>query len=179
MGLRRVRLAAPALVTLALAGCGGDATKDGDPCALGSATSLAGPGSLDLFGETAFFADGAMLPAGRYRVTYQDGCMKYASNQGWTIHAYASGSSGWWLVGATAADKVAMPPGTVGWNVGDGAFSTFAECVAANKALPPLELDLAGGKLGIWLQDAPYSDNVAGEGGVNPRWSLAKVGDCG
>jgi hypothetical protein len=173
-----LRLAATAAAA-ALVACGGDSATPSDPCALGSATSLATAGDLDLFGQVAYFANGDALPPGRYRVTYEDGCMKYASSQGWTIHAYANGSAGWWLVGATSSDKVVMPPGTVGWDPAAGAFTAFAECVTANRALPPLEFDFAGGKLGIWLQDSPYSDNVAGEGGRNPRWSLAKLGSCG
>jgi hypothetical protein len=30
----------------------------------------------------------------------------------------------------------------------------------------------AGGKLGIALDDNPYDDNVAGEDGRNPKWTL-------
>src|SRR5258708_7412568 len=35
----------------------------------------------DAFGATVFFAGGAGLPAGRYRVRYLDGCMKDSTNQ--------------------------------------------------------------------------------------------------
>jgi hypothetical protein len=104
--------------------------------------------------------------------------MKYSSAQDWTVHAYADGSDGWWLVGDTTADKIVMPPGTVGYLASSGAYTTFDACVAANLALPPMEFDFAGGKLGVWLQDDPYSDNVAGQDNRNPRWSLTLLGAC-
>jgi hypothetical protein len=163
---------------LAAGACGGTEKQAASECTVGTATSLATDGSLDLFGEVVSFGGGADLPAGRYRVTYVDGCMKYSSTQAWTIHAYASGSSGWWLVGASTADKVLMPPGTVGYATSNGAYAAFADCVAANLALPPAEFDFAGGPLGVWLQDSPYTDNVAGEGGRNPKWSLTLLAPC-
>jgi hypothetical protein len=134
---------------------------------------------LDLFGQVAYFVDGGSLGRGKYRVTYVDGCMKYSnSGQDWTIHAYASGSNAWWLVGATTSEKVVMPPGTVGFAASNGAFAQFADCVTANRALAPVEFDFDGGALGVWLQDSPYSDNLSGEMGRNPVWSLAKLGAC-
>jgi hypothetical protein len=111
-------------------------------------------------------------------VQYVDGCMKYASTQDWTIHAYANGSSGWWLVGATTTDKVLLPPGTVGYASTNGAFINFDDCVTANLALAPKEFDFDGGVLGVWLQDSPYSDNLAGLNGRNPAWTLTLLGAC-
>jgi len=173
---------------------GGDSTTAGDGdggggedagaddaeagCSFGTAASLATPGSLDLFGQVSYFADGGALPQGRYRVSYVDGCMKYSGSQGWTIHAYANGSIAWWLVGASTSQKYLMPPGTVGWNPADGAFTAFADCVAANLALAPTDFDFDGGVLGVWLQDSPYSDNLAGESGRNPTWNLTGLGPC-
>ena len=151
----------------------------GATCSLGTAASFATDQSLDLFGQVVYFNGGADLPAGPYRVTYVDGCMKYGGGQGWTIHAYADGSDAWWLVGATSADKVVMPPGTVGWAIGAGAYENFDDCVAANLALPPLDFTFAGGPLGVWLQDSPYSDNLSGVDGRNPKWSLTSLAPCG
>ena len=34
------------------------------------------------------------LPAGRYRVEYVDGCLKYSGSQGWSLNAYADGHDG-------------------------------------------------------------------------------------
>lgn len=156
----------------------GDAGATDAGCTFGTATSLAAPGHLDLFGQVSYFADGGALPRGRYGVAYVDGCMKYAGSQGWTIHAYADGSIAWWLVGASTSEKVVMPPGTVGYAAGAGAFSEFAACVSANLALAPVEFDFDGGVLGVWLQDSPYQDNVSGEDGRNPVWSLSRLGGC-
>jgi hypothetical protein len=147
-------------------------------CDLGSAGSFATQQSLDLFGQIVYFDNGKMLPAGHYRVQYVDGCMKYSSAQDWAVQAYADGSDAFWLVGATSANRILILPGTVGFMVGSGGFATFDECVAANLALPPEEFDFAGGPIGVWLSDSPYSDNVAGTGGRNPKWSLTLLGDC-
>jgi hypothetical protein len=38
--------------------------------------------------------------------------------------------------------------------------------------MPVVEFDFAGGKLGLWLDDAPYQDNAAGVDGRNPKWQL-------
>lgn len=149
----------------------------GTGCDYGSAASTAAASTLDLFGQITYFANGAVLPGGSYRVEYEDGCMKYSSDQGWTIHAYANGSNGWWI-GSQSGDKDVMPSGTVGYAVGAGAFGAFADCVNANLALSPVTFDHNGGQLGVWLADSPYSDNVAGESGRNPKWRLIRIGAC-
>ncbi len=155
----------------------GDDGADGS-CDLGSAASFATQQSLDLFGQIVDFDNGKALPAGRYRVQYVDGCMKYSSAQDWAVQAYADGSDAFWLVGATSADRILVLPGTVGILVGSGGFATFDECVAANLAVAPEEFDFAGGPIGVWLSDSIYSDNVAGTDGRNPKWSLTLLGDC-
>jgi hypothetical protein len=153
-----------------------DRSDDGPPtsCNPGFATSQSG----DPFGQIVDFDNGAALPAGHYRVQYVDGCMKYSAAQDWAVQAYADGSDAFWLVGATSADRIMILPGTVGFMVGSGGFATFDECVAANLALPPVRFDFAGGPLGVWLSDSPYSDNIAGADGRNPKWSLTFLGDC-
>jgi hypothetical protein len=103
--------------------------------------------------------------------------MKYGGGQGWTVNAYADGSAGWWLVGATTSDKIKVLPGTIGYAVGAGAFDQFEDCVSASKLAAPVMFTHAGGKLGVWLQDAPYSDNTAGVNDRNPVWRLQRV-DC-
>jgi hypothetical protein len=146
-----------------------------DPCDFGEASSAGTNEELNLFGQVVYFADGESLPAGRYRIEYVDGCMKYGGGQDWTIHAYANGSFGWWFVGETTAQQIVLPPGTVGYAASGGAYATFDECVAANLLLAPVEFDFVGGKLGVWLQDSPYSDNVAGVDNRNPKWSLVRL----
>jgi hypothetical protein len=129
----------------------------------------------DIFGATVFANPGAPWPAGRYRISYVDGCMKYATvGQDWSVNAYANGSDGFWLVNGTHAQLLVMP-GTVGFLVGQGGFATFDECVTANHADAPLEFDFAGGELGVWLTDSPYTDNEVGEGGRNPTWQIAST----
>jgi hypothetical protein len=125
----------------------------------------------DIFGTQLDFAGGQPLPAGHYEIRYVDGCMKYSGDQGWTVQA-EPGAYGWSLVDANG-NPVATPPGTVGYLVGQGAFSDFDDCVAANVMLPPVDFDFAGGTIALWLQDDPYYDNVAGTDGRNPTWSLA------
>ena len=129
----------------------------------------------DIFGGVARFAGGQILPAGRYRVEYVDGCLKYSGSQGWSLNAYADGHDGWWLVGETTADRIVMLPGTVGFIVGAGGFSTFGACVAENRTRAPIEFTFRGGRLGVWLADEPYDDNLSGEDRRNPTWRLIKL----
>jgi hypothetical protein len=145
-------------------------------CDFGNVTSLAGPGTLDLFGVPLYFNSGAALAPGTYRIRNTGGCMKYGAGQRWTVHAFTNGDIAWWLIGATTADQLFVPPGTFlvtpnGTNTG---YDTYAECDAANKSLAPKEFAFAGGKLGVWLKDTIYGDNTSGTGS-NPSWSLALV----
>jgi len=154
-----------------------DAGRDAG-CKIGEATSTATSTMLDLFGTPEYFNGGAPLPAGRYRITYLDGCMKYSAPQGWTVNAYASGMSCWYVIGATTADRIVVPPGTVGYIAGSGAYTNFDDCVTASLAVPPVEFAITTAQpLGIWLLDSPYSDNLAGVDGRNPRWGLESI-DC-
>jgi hypothetical protein len=150
-----------------------DRSGDERPCIDSDTSPVA-----DVFGTIARFAGGRALPPGHYRVEYVDGCMKYSVGQDWSVQAYANGTDAWWLVGDRTSDKIAMPPGTMGFLVGAGGFATFDECVAANQKVAPLEIDFRGGPLGVWLQDDPYVDNVAGENGRSPRWRLVSPGSC-
>jgi len=160
------------------AGAGGAGSPDaGAGCSYGVASSQATTSQLNLFGTPAYFNGGQPLPAGHYVITYVDGCMKYGSGQGWTVNAYADGHDGWWLVGATTGDKYVVLPGTIGYAAGSGAFDAFEDCVTASKLSAPVMFTHAGGVLGIWLQDSPYSDNSAGENDRNPAWRLDRT-DC-
>jgi hypothetical protein len=154
-------------------GAGVDASADAPidapaPCATGTVVG-------DVFGQTVDFANGAALPAGRYRVTYVDGCMKYSSSQGWTVNAYSLGAGTpdhWWFVAGGQPVTDVIPPGTVGYLPGAGAYGSFDACVQASLALPPVELTITGGPLGVWLQDDPYGDNVPGPNGRSPTWKI-------
>jgi hypothetical protein len=169
----------------------------GATCVLDAAAVVSGlPQSLaiDTTGSVEYFANGASLPAGRYRIEYVDGCMQYGGDianvmqWGWTIHTgplagnpALSGSpySGdCVLVGATSADVVAVLPGTTAPPPG---IATYADCVTSNKAKDaPLDFDFAGGKLGLFVEDLLAGDDVGGAsaGGVSPTWNLTALGAC-
>jgi hypothetical protein len=163
--------------------CGANSTCDANgqcvlnSCVIGDAENVGAAQDVNLFGQVAYFASGQPIPAGRYEVSYVDGCMKYASFQGWTINAL-SGCCEWWLVGNNTGDRKLVLPGTLGMMAGEGAFANFEDCTAANLQVPPMEFDHNGGPLGVWLADSPYSDNLPGLDGRNPRWRLTRLNDC-
>jgi hypothetical protein len=150
---------------------------DGSACSFGSAASIATSANLNLFGQIVYYEDGGAFPAGRYRASYTDGCMKYDYIFGWTVQGSGpDAGGGFWLVSKSTTDLVVKPPGIVG---GIGGYATFDECVAANLAMDlPVEFDFDGGPLGVWLDDNPYLDNVAGDNGRNPAWSLVYLQAC-
>ena len=132
----------------------------------------------DIFGATVSFAGGKPLPAGRYVLTWVDGCMRYSGNQGWTVNAYASSSPYGFTLVDGAGQVLLTPPGTSGVFPGQGAYATFPECVAANaRRDAPIVFDFAGGPLGVHLVDDPYTDNEGGPEGRNPTWRL-DTGAC-
>jgi hypothetical protein len=133
-----------------------------------------------LKGTPLYFNGGNPVPPGMYSVSYTDGCMVYGGGQGWTINAFdQTGCCNWWLVGETTADLKLLLPGTTGIMSGAGAFDQFPDCVQASKLVPPRMFNqTAAGKLGVWLRDIFYDDNVGGEGGRNPRWSLSGTLTC-
>lgn len=153
-------------------GFGLNACTHASTCALGDAVSAADSANLDLFGKISYFSNGESLPQGRYRIAYVDGCMKYAGYLPWSVNGRKSGPG--WFLGKERGDELVRLPGTV---IGDG-FPDFSACERANKALPPVEFEFGGGKLGAWLSDRPYSDNLPGEEGRNPRWTLTLLDAC-
>jgi hypothetical protein len=99
--------------------------------------------------------------------------MKYnPGNDEWSLHQSDDGRFGWWLVGETSADRIRILPGTTSRR------RAFADCVTVNRAAPEQTFDHPGGKLGIWLSDTNYTDNVAGESNRNPRWRLTRRTGC-
>ena len=155
-----------------------DATTEAGKCAIGSVSSSATSNSPSVFAAPVYFNSGADLPAGTYVVTYEDGCLKYAASQGWTVNAYSeAGCCQWWMIGDSPADMKFELPGTVGYAVGGGAYSTFNACVTASLQSTPVMFQHSGGKLGIWLKDDYYGDNIPGVSS-NPKWKLERVGPC-
>lgn len=113
-----------------------------------------------------YFAAGADLPSGRYRITYLDGCFQVTPFVfGWIAQHDVLDRGVWVVSGSTSDKRFRAPPRP-------GSHPTFQACVAAGRDSPPIDFDFGGGKLGVWLNDSPYNDNVAGEGGVNPTFRL-------
>ena len=162
-----------------VAGDAGDGTDTGDTCSFGEAVSQATAATPQTFATPVSFNGGRPIPAGRYQVSYVDGCMKYSGAQDWAVNAYdETGCCNWWIVGETTADRKIEAPGTIGFLVGQGGFQEFDACVAANRILPPKTFDHAGGRLAIWLRDEPYGDNLPGLDGRNPTWRLDRMASC-
>jgi len=152
---------------------------DEDACSLGEAMSHAAADSPDEFAVPVFLNGGVAVPAGRYRVSYVDGCMKYSGTQGWAVNAYdETGCCNWWIVGETSFDRKIEAPGTIGFLVGQGGFQDFDACVNANRAIAPRTFEHAGGRLAIWLADSPYGDNLPGLDGRNPKWRIDRLASC-
>jgi hypothetical protein len=146
-------------------------------CGLGSAASSAtneSTSTLNLFGQIVYYDDGGNLPKGRYEAKYLGGCMKYDWLFNWQVQASwpDAGGGGFWFVGDTSSDRIVMPPGVT------MSYADFDACVAANLTASPEDFEFDGGKLGIWLNDDPYTDNVAGPDGGNPRWQLTLLATC-
>jgi hypothetical protein len=154
-------------------------------CKLASGAMLPEDITVKLIDEQQYFAGGADLPAGRYRLTYLDGCFCYGepvATIGWTVHASKAAGFGCFLIGADGIPL--MPtPGTDGFTVDAGAFETYAKCVAANCNQPPLEFDHAGGKLGIARNGgtalAEFDDSDGSSmGGRGPTFRLSRLDSC-
>jgi hypothetical protein len=149
---------------------GAGPSDGGGLCDLGSAGNVGSAANPNLFGTIVYYEDGGPLPAGRYRATYVGGCMEYDFLEGWAVQAPSP--SGFWFVGDTSDNRIVQPPGLTTSN------PAFAGCVTANLAVAPAEFEFDGGKIGVWLNDNPYVDNVEGPDGGNPKWSLQLLETC-
>lgn len=156
-------------------------------CEVGAGVTLPEDLTVSLDRTVRYFAAGADVPAGRYRLSYADGCNTYGSLElgaGWTVNVSPAvpGVGNCALVGA---DGVAflVAPGTAGTLAGlDGAFADYEECVAANCSVPPVEFDHPGGKLGLLRDGVTIGalDDLGGEtrGGRNPTFRLTRIDAC-
>lgn len=132
---------------------------------------------------TSYFAGGAALPAGEYRISYEDGCWK-SGVVAWTVNL---GPEGYFVVGGDAVEPIVMAPGTEGTFAGLGAFASYADCVAANLGEPGVTFGFAGGRLGLRLQSTPEDllvmrflllEGGETQGGRSPTFRLTCVGGC-
>jgi hypothetical protein len=143
---------------------------NGGYCNIGNAGSLATTSTLNLFGDVVYYLDGGTLPPGKYRIKYTGGCMKYDFIFEW--QATAAPPNCWYVVGDTTDDRIIQAPAST------TQYADYSACVQANLATPSQDFAFDGGKLGLWLNDFPYQDNVAGEDGGNPSWSLQLLEKC-
>lgn len=159
----------------------------GEACELGGA-QLPDEVTVDVLGTPKFFVDGAALPAGRYRISYVDGCNTYGVGAGWTVHGLdLVGDLASCNVVDEAGGHVARTPGTTGifadGNSGPNtAFESYDACVAANCELGPVDFDFDGGKLAVRRDGVSVGavDDAGGEtiGGRSPTFRLSFLGPC-
>jgi hypothetical protein len=148
--------------------------------------------AVDPTGSVTYFAGGASLPAGKYRIEYLDGCLEWGPQSGgydWTVN-YQVGPLTYYLelVGSSPGDVVADLPGTIAsaFPMGDPTttgtdYTTCASCVAANRAMDaPLDFTFGGGPLGLLNSDPTPGDDVGCEttGSGGPVYPLTFLGDC-
>jgi hypothetical protein len=145
------------------------ASGDGGLCDDGAGVTLPVDLTPDIDDNAeTYFAGGASLPAGRYRISYVNGCIRYDP----TIYFWAVNGSfnfEYWIAGATTSDGIQVAPGVVSL-AGD---TSFDDCVATSQGLSA-DITFAGGKLGIYNNDFKPEDNVPGTGG-NPTWRLDRL----
>lgn len=180
-----------------------DATGDAGSNASGTAgqpeaCARARPGAapldvtvVDTNAVTYNFADGALFPAGRYRIEYIDGCRRYDNTAAWTLHASlvaaglsSEGRGGCYLI-MSNDQAVELAPGTAGVVVGEGpdplgAYGSYEECVAANRMQAPRDLTLSAGAIGIMNAGDSSPDKTTGEaiGRRSPTYRLTRLDAC-
>jgi hypothetical protein len=149
----------------------GGPTDAGSPCSPDAALVPPEDVTPDYLDNTVkYFGGGAPLPAGRYRLAYVSGCVKYNGYSNFTVNGQSTFE--YWLVGASASDQLYVAPGTVAPGIPFG-YPVLSDCVSANQALPPLDFDFAGGPLGMYNNDFQPSDNVIDPTGGAPTWRLS------
>jgi hypothetical protein len=163
-----------------------ECSPSGPTCQVGSGIVLPEDLTVDVPGASVrYFAGGAALPAGRYRLTYVDGCNTYGIGIGWTVHGGRTvlGVFSCSLIGDDG-NAFAFTPGTELYpDAGIGEVYVYADCVAANCSQAPLDFDFAGGRLGI-LRDGGgvlgAIDDLGGEyeGGRSPTFRLSLLDAC-
>jgi hypothetical protein len=145
---------------------------------------------VDPTGSTHYVANGASLPAGRYRAQWVDGCMRWAYGGpafGWDVNDPPPGvfggpvsmDPGFCLLVDAQGAFVSALPGLMG-TAADSGTMDYPSCIAANQGVAPVDFDFAGGKLGVIANDLAAGDNTTGEsaGGVSPTWRITYLSAC-
>lgn len=112
----------------------------------------------------SYFNSGASWPAGIYRITYVEGALKYNSAFGWGLND--SAAHRFTILYDDGASEV------VGPSLDYQKFATQADLETHNSG-QFVEFTHIGGKIGVYLEDFPYTDNVAGA--PTPVFRLSKV----
>jgi len=123
----------------------------------------------DVLGQVKYINGGASLPAGDYVAIFDRGCMQFSSGAKWTVSEGTTGTYQWYLVGQQTSSRIAELPGT------KNSFNTFLECQTANQQLVS-QFHHNGGKVGVWLKDSSYNDNVVGQ--YPPTWVIGRKISC-
>jgi hypothetical protein len=154
--------------------------------------------TVDVQGATThYFAGGASLPRGRYRVAYVDGCLTAGTTAlglgvGWSVHGTKKmlGVMSCYLV-SDSGTPITFTPGSVGafvgpdLDAGQGAAPTYNDCIVANcGAATPVDFDFPGGRLGVARDGGTVLgaiDDLGREsvGGRSPTFRLTSLdGTC-
>jgi hypothetical protein len=113
----------------------------------------------DIYSNTiSYFGAGTSYPVGAYIIGYVNG-------------ARASNSSTGWLISYVSSDKYNVYYGSNTVNFGAyGGYSTQAACELANAGAKITLNITTASKIGVYLQDTKYSDNIAGS--PNPTFLI-------
>jgi hypothetical protein len=152
------------------AGALADAGEAGDPGACNPDATAGITITPDILANVpSWFEGGASLPAGRYRIAWVDGCIRYDPTiYFWTVNGAFNFE--YWIIGATTSDLIQVAPG-LSSIAGD---ANYSDCVTASRG-QYVDVDFAGGKLGIYNNDFKPADNTASPTGVNPTWTLQRI----
>jgi hypothetical protein len=124
-----------------------------------------------LSGTVSYFKDGTDFGAGTYQIGYSTGAYQYnpLPVYGWTVNGNTSIESP--INGYTPGFKITDGVGNVIDAPGNtDEYDTPMQCQAANVGLQVLYTHSGGNPIGVYLNDMPYYDNVAGS--PNPTFTL-------
>lgn len=111
----------------------------------------------------AWFSSGENFPAGDYKVEYVNGALKYNPSFDWQLNY--SAAHGYYITFNGGTSIINAPGDT-------NAYGTQAALEAAN-AGQFVTFHHSGGKIGMYLFDDPYGDNLGGD--PNPTFRLYKI----
>lgn len=108
------------------------------------------------------------IPAGNYRIAYVNGAVRYNASGEWWLNHDNNSPFGGYRIAYNNDAATAVFPGTASSTDGTHFFSQ-AEVEAAN-AGRSITFAHTGGRIGVYLSDQPYADNLPGS--PNPTFKL-------